>query len=144
MRRAADGGDPAMPAETRIGKTVLRLVTGDIAEQDTDAVVTAERFRRIAGMWFFPGILGLGLLIPYVKPMLRPPDWKHFEDRWSEGVCLQTSESSCGPACAATLLRRGGKTATEEQIARASFWGSQLACTWFGRDSGRSTPGQTW
>ena len=30
-----------MPAETTIGKTVLLLVTGDIAEQDTDAVVTA-------------------------------------------------------------------------------------------------------
>ena len=30
-----------MPAETKIGKTILRLVTGDIADQDTDAVVTA-------------------------------------------------------------------------------------------------------
>ena len=34
-----------MPAETTIGKTVLRLVTGDIAEQDTDAVVTAAHWR---------------------------------------------------------------------------------------------------
>lgn len=34
-----------MPTETRIGKTVLRLVTGDIAEQDTDAVVTADADR---------------------------------------------------------------------------------------------------
>ncbi len=92
---------------------------------------TGERFRRIAGSWFFPGILGLGLLIPYVKPMVRPPDWEHFQDRWSEGVCLQTSESSCGPACAATLLRRGGKTATEEGIARASFTSRNGTENWY-------------
>lgn len=42
-------GDDAMPAETRIGKTVLSLVTGDIAEQDTDAVVTAAHWRLNKG-----------------------------------------------------------------------------------------------
>jgi hypothetical protein len=30
------------------------------------------KFRRIAGCWFFPGVLGLGLLIPHIKPMVRP------------------------------------------------------------------------
>ena len=39
-----------MPAETKIGKTTLRLVTGDIAEQDTDAVVTAAHWRLNKGM----------------------------------------------------------------------------------------------
>jgi O-acetyl-ADP-ribose deacetylase (regulator of RNase III) len=38
-----------MPAETKIGKTVLRLVMGDIAEQDTDAVVTAAHYRLNKG-----------------------------------------------------------------------------------------------
>lgn len=38
-----------MPVETKIGKTVLRLVTGDIAEQDTDAVVTAAHWRLNKG-----------------------------------------------------------------------------------------------
>ena len=38
-----------MPVETRIGKTLLRLVTGDIAEQDTDAVVTAAHWRLNKG-----------------------------------------------------------------------------------------------
>jgi len=35
--------------ETKIGKTMLRLVTGDIAEQDTDAVVTAAHWRLNKG-----------------------------------------------------------------------------------------------
>ena len=38
-----------MPAETTIGKTVLRLATGDIAEQDKDAVVTAAHWRLSKG-----------------------------------------------------------------------------------------------
>jgi O-acetyl-ADP-ribose deacetylase (regulator of RNase III) len=38
-----------MPTETKIGKTILRLVIGDIAEQDTDAVVTAAHWRLNKG-----------------------------------------------------------------------------------------------
>lgn len=38
-----------MLTEAKIGKTVLRLVTGDIAEQDTDAVVTAAHWRLNKG-----------------------------------------------------------------------------------------------
>jgi len=79
------------------------------------------RFSRVAGKWFFPGALVLGLLIPYAKPILRPSRWSQFQDRWSDGVCLQTSESSCGPACAATLLRELGKPASEKDIAQQSL-----------------------
>src|ERR1051326_4677620 len=39
-----------MPMQTKIGKTTLRLMTGDIAEQDTDAVVTAAHWRLNKGM----------------------------------------------------------------------------------------------
>jgi O-acetyl-ADP-ribose deacetylase (regulator of RNase III) len=39
----------AMPVEVTIGKTILRLVTGDIAEQGTDAVVTAAHWRLNKG-----------------------------------------------------------------------------------------------
>jgi O-acetyl-ADP-ribose deacetylase (regulator of RNase III) len=35
--------------ETRIGTTLLRLVTGDIADQDTEAVVTAAHWRLNKG-----------------------------------------------------------------------------------------------
>jgi len=84
-------------------------------------VSSGAEFRRIAGRWFFPGVLALGLVVPYLKPVLRPSRWNQFQDRWSEDVCLQTSESSCGPACAAILLRRFGKHVTEAQIARECF-----------------------
>src|SRR5213596_2997725 len=38
-----------MPAEVTIGHTILRLVTGDIADQETDAVVTAAHWRLNKG-----------------------------------------------------------------------------------------------
>lgn len=38
-----------MPIQTSIGLTTLRLVTGDIADQDTDAVVTAAHWRLNKG-----------------------------------------------------------------------------------------------
>src|SRR6059036_859831 len=39
----------AMPMQTKIRKTTLRLITGDIADQDTDAVVTAAHMRLNKG-----------------------------------------------------------------------------------------------
>jgi hypothetical protein len=89
------------------------------------------RFRRLAGRCFFPGALALGLLVPYAKPVLRPPQWSQFKDRWSDGVCLQTSESSCGPACVATLLHLSGKSATELEIARESFSSKSGTENWY-------------
>lgn len=38
-----------MPTEKKFENTILRLVTGDIAEQDTDAVVTAAHWRLNKG-----------------------------------------------------------------------------------------------
>jgi O-acetyl-ADP-ribose deacetylase (regulator of RNase III) len=38
-----------MSVEIKFGKTVLRLITGDIADQDTDAVVTAAHWRLNKG-----------------------------------------------------------------------------------------------
>jgi ABC-type bacteriocin/lantibiotic exporter with double-glycine peptidase domain len=59
------------------------------------------------------------------------PDWNNFEDRWSENVCLQNSESSCGPASAATLLRFFDKPASEKQIAEESFTSRRGTENWY-------------
>jgi O-acetyl-ADP-ribose deacetylase len=40
---------PPMAKDVKVGRTTLRLVTGDIAEQDTDAVVTAAHWRLNKG-----------------------------------------------------------------------------------------------
>ena len=70
-------------------------------------------------------------MVPYLKPIVRRPDWNMFRDVWSDDVCLQTSESSCGPACAATILRRLGKSATEKEIAAAAFTSRNGTENWY-------------
>lgn len=105
--------------------------TGFIAGLLHGRLLTNPQFRRRVGAKFFPAILAIGLLLPYLKPILRPPEWNQFRDVWSDGVCLQSSESSCGPACAATLLRRFGKPATEKQIAAESFTSRSGTENWY-------------
>jgi hypothetical protein len=90
-----------------------------------------EGFQKTAGKRLFAIFLFFGLIGPYLKPVVRPPQWDQFQDRWAEEVCLQTSESSCGPACAATLLRLLGKPATEKQIAQESYTSRHGTENWY-------------
>lgn len=86
-----------------------------------ERVRSDRRLHRFVGPWFVVMLLLLGFAAPYLKPVIMPPRWTQFRNQWADGICLQTSESSCGPACAATLLLGGGQPVTEEQIARESF-----------------------
>ena len=43
---------------------------------------------------------------PHMKPIIAPLDLDQLRDEWVDDVCMQTG-STCGPACAATLLRNG-------------------------------------
>ena len=55
-----------------------------------------------------------------------PPD---VGDTWKDGVCLQTSESTCSAASAATILAHYGIPATEPEMARLCMsrsWGTSM------------------
>lgn len=71
------------------------------------------------------GIIGMCavlVLAPYLKPVLLPVALgAHWADRWPQGVCLQSSPSTCGPAALATVLARAGIHRTEREIARATY-----------------------
>lgn len=58
------------------------------------------------------------LTVPYVK-QLTPPTELH--EKWRDGICLQSSPSTCGPASAATLLTSFGIPTSEADLARDSF-----------------------
>lgn len=76
--------------------------------------------------------LFLGLLtVPYVKPVFGavPPDT--FQDAWTDGVCHQSTASSCGVASAATLLALGGVQVTEQDLARECWTGRSGTENWF-------------
>ena len=67
---------------------------------------------------FWAILLGLGIVAPYLKPVIAPLPSRHFLDHWQDGVCLQSTQASCGAACAATVFRMYGFELTEREIAR--------------------------
>jgi hypothetical protein len=60
-------------------------------------------------------------LVPYLKPLLVPLSADEFKDQWHGDVCLQSTDSTCGPASVATILRHFGVHTTEQTIARSAF-----------------------
>ncbi len=90
-----------------------------------------QRVRKQMSAGFIPFILLLCVAAPYLKQIFLRPDWSNFNDRWADGVCLQSSESSCGPASAATLLKIYGKRVTEKEIAQESFTSRRGTENWY-------------
>ncbi len=67
------------------------------------------------------GLLCLGVLfVPYVKPLIAPIR-KPLHDQWAQGVCLQSSPSTCGPASAVTLLKQFHIDTSERDLAWECF-----------------------
>jgi len=91
----------------------------------------SQRFKKMVSAFFVPSMTVLCVAAPYIKQIFLRPDWSKFEDRWSDGVCLQSSESSCGPAAAATLLRHYGKSVPERELARESFTTRRGTENWY-------------
>ena len=77
--------------------------------------------RRQLRLATVPVILAVVLTVPFVKPLVRPLDTQQLQERWQEGVCIQSTPSTCGPASAATILRSLGKDVTEAELARECF-----------------------
>ena len=64
------------------------------------------------------GFLGSSL-VPYLKPLLGPIQ-QEFADHWEDGVCRQSTFSTCGPASLATILCGQGMKVAEREIARSA------------------------
>jgi len=59
--------------------------------------------------------LVVACLLSVYRPILAQPP--AMQDRWDGPVCMQTSQASCTPAAAATLLRQHGIRTTEQEMA---------------------------
>ena len=87
--------------------------------------------KRTFSRFLIPGLMLLVVAVPYAKQILMPADWSKYSDTWSNDVCLQSSESSCGPASAATILHALGQSVTEKQIAQESFTTRRGTENWY-------------
>ena len=80
-----------------------------------------------------PGTALLLLLaVPYVKQYMpvRPP-LESLPNRWVDGVCIQNTTATCGPASCATLLHELGIETTEAALAKAAFTSVSGTENWY-------------
>ena len=75
-------------------------------------------------------VLGLAVL-PHVKPLVGPLRDEAFCEPSLDGVCRQSTLSTCGPASMVNILRHLGLSATEREIARAAFTYSGGTEAWY-------------
>ncbi|TWU39077.1 Peptidase C39 family protein [Novipirellula aureliae] len=101
------------------------------------AVAAGTVFANQANSILRRGMVGTPLLViamacligPMARPVIRPLAGFDFDgaqsqaSQWRNGVCLQSHESTCCPASAATLLKLHGVDSTEQEMARACLTG---------------------
>ncbi|MBU3955990.1 hypothetical protein KJ633_05965 [bacterium] len=62
------------------------------------------------------------IFLPFVKPVLTPVAlFFDLNNQWKDGVCLQSTPSTCGPCSLAITLKYYGVDASEKEVARASY-----------------------
>ena len=104
---------------------------GLLAGYAQGSLIGRIKLSRLGNKLFFPLILLVVLAAPYLKPIARPLDSKSIRDAWSDGVCLQSTPATCGPASAATLLRANGKTVSEKELAKEAFTSATGTENWY-------------
>ena len=79
-----------------------------------------KRDRRVVVLFIVAAVLAASIW-PFLAPMLNHRQLSELHTRVNgEGICLQNTEYTCGPAAAVTVLRRLGLSAEEGQIALLS------------------------
>lgn len=78
-----------------------------------------------------PVLLVAGLLVPYMKPMVAPLELASFTAECRDGVCLQSTPSTCGPASVASILRKFDVKESEETLAREAFTSASGTEVWY-------------
>ncbi|MDB6109343.1 MAG: peptidase bacteriocin processing [Pedosphaera sp.] len=126
-------GEPIWFYELRTltGSELLAALTGFAAGWAQVRLIPKVRLSRLGARMLVPVLLGVGLAVPYLKPIFRPLRNVSLRDEWQDGVCLQSSASTCGPASAVTILRELGQPASEAGLAQESFASASGTENWY-------------
>lgn len=72
------------------------------------------------------------ITIPYAKPILMPLELGNkVDDRRSNNICMQSTQSTCGPCTIATILKYYNINKTERDVAQASFTSNSSTELWY-------------
>lgn len=65
--------------------------------------------------------LATALVVPYLKNIKFPLRTAELSDSWANGVCLQSTPSTCGACAAATIMRGAGVPFSEAEVAKRAY-----------------------
>lgn len=104
------------------------------------AILSGLSWAAIPGRIWRKSIYAGSLLLLSLYSLCHPL-WgqvPHCRNAWSQSVCLQTTEQTCSPAAAATLLTAYGIPASEQEMAELCLTRqpSTLGGRWFSRPGG--------
>jgi predicted double-glycine peptidase len=73
------------------------------------------------------------IFIPFAKSYLMPPvlTGSAMKDEWNDGICIQTTGSTCGPAAMATILTYSGIPTKERDVASGSYTSAGSTEIWY-------------
>ncbi|SQI34441.1 Peptidase C39 family [Leminorella richardii] len=75
-------------------------------------------------------VITLGYVsLPFIKPIVRPAG--EIVEQWRDGIAIQSTSATCGPASMATLMHRLGVSATQSEIARQSYNSGSGTENWY-------------
>jgi hypothetical protein len=91
----------------------------------------SPRFKKLTSVFGLPVLFAFLLIAPHLKPLLRPLRLPVSPNAATDGVCLQSTPSTCGPASAVTLAKLGGVELDEHQLARECFTSERGTENWY-------------
>ena len=114
------------------GTELLASPAGFLAGWFQVRVVPRLQLSQWGTRFLVPVLLGFSVALPYLKPILKKPQpVPAFRDQWTNGVCLQSTFSTCGPASAATALNQLGIKVSEQELARAAYTSASGTENWY-------------
>lgn len=94
-------------------------------------LIPRSRYLSTSMSTFLLVISAIILLVPHLKPIIIPLNLAKLHDSWQGNACRQSSGSTCGPACGATLARLAGKQLSEAELARDAFTSRSGTENWY-------------
>jgi hypothetical protein len=103
------------------GSELLASLAGLLAGWAQKRVIPHLHLSSLGKRFLVPVVFGFAIALPYLKPLLRPLRSDSLREAWQGEACLQSTPSTCGPAAAATIVRRLGGILSESELAREAF-----------------------
>ncbi len=92
---------------------------------------TLDRTARLAST-AASALLALAAIVgPWAKPLLLPLDQLDPVGHWQDGICIQTTSSTCGPCALTNLLHRHGIVTSERELAFEAMTSGTSTELWY-------------